>query len=418
MKLFPLLKKNLGDRIRLGLFVTFSALIVLAFQNCGRGFVQQNSGINSQASLDTSKSPSTIQVNMNPKIFSDANRTCIVNQTGKIKCWGEQYFPGDLPFQTSLVPKTFEGLDNVQSLALADSSACALLVDGQVKCWGDNSAYQFGKNLPLKVITPTTIENLSGVTSLVGGSIHYCALLDSKKVKCWGLGIFGQLGDGLGQSSGPVEVSGLSNVTAISAHGLNSCAIIGNGAAVKCWGIDSAGQLGLDHSANEPLPFKSLIPVEISGLVNVKELSVGDGHICSVSSVGNVQCWGSNYNGELGDNTTVNSKIPVDVQETELVEHVYAGFAKTCLVTRQGQTKCWGNKTLGPVGTDVGYLIPTAVEGIITRPATVISMGFFHNCVLQAGPSIKCWGGNFKGQLGNGLTVDSITPIEVTGIFN
>ncbi len=61
-----------------------------------------------------------------------------------------------------------------------------------------------------------------------------------------------------------------------------------------------------------------------------------------------------------------------------------------------------------------------ANETSITYPANAhgydISLGATSACAVESAGTILCWGKNTNGQLGNGLTVDSKTPVRVIGI--
>ena len=67
---------------------------------------------------------------------------------------------------------------------------------------------------------PFPVAGLSGVSVLSAGQRHTCALVENGAVKCWGDNSMGQLGDGtLGGRVSPVEVNG---VTESRFHPLNS----------------------------------------------------------------------------------------------------------------------------------------------------------------------------------------------------
>ena len=91
---------------------------------------------------------------------------------------------------------------------------CALLSDGTVKCWGQNTNGQVGDGT-------TTNPRLSPVSVALGGAPlqlrcgykHTCAILPDGAVKCWGDNDYGQLGDGTTTSRAtPTVVPGLSSV--------------------------------------------------------------------------------------------------------------------------------------------------------------------------------------------------------------
>jgi alpha-tubulin suppressor-like RCC1 family protein len=92
----------------------------------------------------------------------------------------------------------------------------------------------------------------------------------------WGTNDYGQLGEGtFNDSSTPVRVVGLSNVTAIACGGQAaiaveriSLALLGDG-TVMAWGHNSSGQLG--GTAITPGTFA----VQVSGLANAKAIAAG-----------------------------------------------------------------------------------------------------------------------------------------------
>src|SRR5882757_2939733 len=133
--------------------------------------------------------------------------------------------------------------------------------------------------------------------------------------EAWGLNKTGQLGDGtntgpekcgfeqIACSTNPVAVSELSGITAVSAGGSHSLALLENG-TVMAWGANSAGQLG-DGTEND-----SSVPVAVSGVSGV---AAGGNHSLALLSGGTVMAWGDNGNGQLGNGTETKSDIPVAV---------------------------------------------------------------------------------------------------------
>jgi alpha-tubulin suppressor-like RCC1 family protein len=110
-----------------------------------------------------------------------------------------------------------------------------------------------------------------------------------------------------------VELSGLalSGATDVSVGDATACAVLGGG-LVACWGNNYFGQLGANSSA----PFSTvpvLLPNAILGVAT--RVSVGPGPACATNTAGEVWCWGYDAFGNLGDGSHVNSPAPVRVAE-------------------------------------------------------------------------------------------------------
>jgi alpha-tubulin suppressor-like RCC1 family protein len=72
--------------------------------------------------------------------------------------------------------------------------ACALLVTGEIACWGRNRSGQLGDGTTTDRNTPVMVPGLSGVAGLATGHAHTCAFLQDQSVYCWGSNADGQLG--------------------------------------------------------------------------------------------------------------------------------------------------------------------------------------------------------------------------------
>jgi alpha-tubulin suppressor-like RCC1 family protein len=76
------------------------------------------------------------------------------------------------------------------------------------------------------------------------GEDHVCALLQNGDVYCWGDNTFGQLGRAGAASATPVKVSGGFVFTSLSAGRAHTCAVEAGSGAIGCWGSNNSGQLG------------------------------------------------------------------------------------------------------------------------------------------------------------------------------
>jgi alpha-tubulin suppressor-like RCC1 family protein len=235
----------------------------------------------------------------------DDEFSCALLANGQAFCWGNDG-DGALGDGGSAIdvpsPVAVAGLTGATQLALGGSHACALLSDRTVTCWGND--------LFISSPIPTSVAGLSDVAELTTGSVHACALFVNGSVSCWGDHTFGQIGDGmtsLDLATPPTPVTGLSGVTAISAAGDHTCALLGGG-TVRCWGIDDHGELGDGTSAD----FRAS-PTPVKGLVGAVAISAGIQFSCALLGDGTVRCWGNNESGQLGNGSQSTIDVPTPV---------------------------------------------------------------------------------------------------------
>jgi alpha-tubulin suppressor-like RCC1 family protein len=177
--------------------------------------------------------------------------------TGPEMCGG--FYP------CSQVPEQVAALSKVAAISAGGESSYALLKDGTVKAWGENGRGQLGDGTTTNRDEPVAVcasgekapctHDLAGVAQITSGWNDGYALLESGVVVDWGQNFLGQLGIGTVTGEGcncistPVQVSGLSGVTAIGAgsFGSDSLALLKNGQLMS-WGTGGLGdgQSGAD----------------------------------------------------------------------------------------------------------------------------------------------------------------------------
>ncbi|WP_063894565.1 RCC1 domain-containing protein [Burkholderia ubonensis] len=316
--------------------------------------------------------------------------------------------------------QTYTILVNGQPLDVVKISSgfahtCAVTPSGGAKCWGTNTMGQLGNGSTTQSNVPVDVFDLtSGVASISSGAYHTCATSTSGDAKCWGYNKNGQLGNNSTTSSlVPVNVSGLSSgVASISAGYYHTCVRTTSGGA-KCWGSNGNGQVGNNAVAD------AKTPAAVSGLSSgVASIAAGSSHTCAITTSGGAMCWGGNGYGQLGNNSATDSKVPVDVAGlTAGAEGIATGFGHTCASTTSGGAKCWGWNAFGQLGNNgtTDSKVPANVSGLAAGVAS-ITTGYGHSCVVTSAGGLQCWGTNTEGQLGNGGTAQSTVPVIVTGL--
>ena len=356
---------------------------------------------------------------------------------------------------------------------------CALLMTGEVACWGRNNEGQLGvtptpsgtppmDNRGTAVVVPLTLGS-ARVVELALGLLHTCVRLDNREVWCWGDNRKGQLGDGTTTSRGtPQRWMGSGQVEQIAAGGHTTCARRNNG--ILCWGDNANGQLGIGTSDNDPHP----VPVATMVPADAARVTVGADHACALRN-GNPVCWGGNSYGQIGNARTrsaetapvtltapgetqqvaagsfftcarraaspsvpelwcwgadslgqqgqgtmmMNRLEPADVRTDPGVAEVHLGGSHACYRTGSGQVFCWGWNQWVQTGTgtmDAAQLRPTQITAVTA--ANEVTVGYAHTCVRSMTNQVLCWGQNVHGQIGNGAADPDAhgTPTEVMGL--
>jgi alpha-tubulin suppressor-like RCC1 family protein len=93
-----------------------------------------------------------------------------------------------------------------RSMTVGSEHVCAILDNGDLKCWGNNLFGQLGlgdkaprgnKDGQMGDALPAVpLGTGRSARQVVAGAYHTCALLDDGTVKCWGSNTYGELGQG------------------------------------------------------------------------------------------------------------------------------------------------------------------------------------------------------------------------------
>lgn len=191
-------------------------------------------------------------------------------------------------------------LTDITKISAGSAFGLALKKDGTVWTWGGLLVDDEGVHN--SVATAQQVFSLTDVVSISAGYNHSLALKSDGTVWGWGSNELFQLGDrNTGENwSTPLQISGLNHVHAIVAGTYLSLVLKTDG-TVWSWGANLWGQLG-DAVAFETEPLTK-DPVQVKGLTNVTAISSGFGFNIARQNGGNIWAWGANSEGQLGNNT-------------------------------------------------------------------------------------------------------------------
>lgn len=296
-------------------------------------------------------------------------------------------------------------------------NGCGVTTHGTAYCWGDDVHGQIGDGATASWrVHPIRVDaHLVYFTLVTIGGGHICGLDADGQAYCWGNTFFGEGGYGVsgeGVQTSVTAVSGGLRFSELRASGSHTCGLTASGAAY-CWGINNHGQLGDGTTTDRD------IPVAVAGGMAFRQLDAPrttvDNHTCAVDTGGVAWCWGTNFDGELGDGTTENRLSPVRVAGGVVFDRVTTGGRHTCGLAAAGTAYCWGHNSAGALGdgTLLDRPAPTAVTGGLTFRS--ISAGENHTCGISSAGIAYCWGANSEGQLGDGTNKSRGVPTPVSG---
>jgi alpha-tubulin suppressor-like RCC1 family protein len=297
--------------------------------------------------------------------------------------------------------------------------SCGVTVDNVAYCWGDGSHGELGNDTSsrgtLLQLTPTPVSGDLHFRIVAASTQFSCGITTLYRAYCWGSNYLNLLGSGKTQRkiTHPTPVVGDLAFRQISPGGIHVCGVT-TGHEAYCWGDNSRGQLGDGTRTSRPTP------VRVAGTQRWRELSTGNAFTCGVTTDDVAYCWGENRQGELGDSSSARFRVrPTAVAGSHRFAQVDAGWSHVCAVTTAGKAYCWGNGSSGALGNGKTYLSfwPRAVSGghVFTRITAGIYDPVGHTCAWTTAQTLHCWGLNNLGQLGDGTTINRLTPVPVAG---
>jgi alpha-tubulin suppressor-like RCC1 family protein len=297
----------------------------------------------------------------------------------------------------------------------------------RVLAWGSNAFGQLDDGGSPFSDVPALASGVNFVSAVSAGGRHSLALLSGGTVMAWGAGGDGQLGNGAFESSeAPMLVGGLTQVKALAAGANHSLALLSNG-TVMAWGDNEAGQLGDGN-------FEAAgVPVAVKGLSGVTAIAAGGEHSLALLSNGTVMAWGDDEYGELGNGKTGKSNTPVAVKGLSGVGAIAAGGEHSLALLSNGTVEAWGSDEYGQLGykavivrkeeeevieeleEEAHSAVPVAIKGVSGVKA--IAAGARHSVALLSNGTAMAWGADSSGQLGNGSAASSQPePVAVGGL--
>jgi alpha-tubulin suppressor-like RCC1 family protein len=320
-----------------------------------------------------------------------------------------------------------EAASHEARLGSSPTSNSAYVIDAAdaLWAWGENRSGQLGvgfesasERTPMTAPVPA---GEAGWLTVAGGGFHALGISDEGRLYAWGNNAWGQLGVGITNSGQPtaglVEApSGAGHWTAVAAGYWHSLGLAANG-QLYTWGQGRYGELGY---SGEGTYYFSARPSIVGRPANVNRwtaIFAGQGFSLGIGDDGALYAWGYNSFGQLGIGRPENQTLPVKVLAPDTVKKwmaVAAGVTHTVALGDDGGLYAWGSNMNGQLGNE--WVPPTGTNSPVPVPSppgvtywTAVAAGAYHTLTMAGDGQLFSCGGNYSGQLGDGTFTNRCT---------
>lgn len=380
------------------------------------------------------------------------NDTCAI-AGGALYCWGAgdsgQLGNGGTddigtptPVETDLADWTFVDSNSGRYYGITSTfepwaHSCAISQSSGLYCWGRNDYGELGDGTQTASTTPVHVALPSPPTSVAVAEWSTCATTESQQLYCWGNATYAALGDpivtapqlgGAAITTTPILASDLTGFTKVDGSEWLACAQ--RGSETYCWGWTYAAGLGNGLFTGQGWGKVSDVSTDVSvgWNANIDESGIDtyDLDLACILVDGDVQCWGDNRYGQLGQGGATMRARPSEVAGDHRFSSIAAGASHACGI-ENGNLLCWGSTTFGqangiiagtkdvPCGSapDLACNVPAPLQLALVPTADEVSLGINHSCA-RSGTSVTCWGDNAHTQLG----MTGASPIQLAAAYD
>ena len=337
----------------------------------------------------------------------------------EVYVWGGDHF-GQLGLagrqigKTYSVPKICGFSVLIKEISCGEEHTGFIADNGYVYCMGNNSEGRLGigDRSVRQSSSPCLVEFLSShiAKKIACGWGHTVVITDEGKAFSWGVGEFGALGNGSTESQWqPVAVRLPSGVRGkdVSCGSRHTAILVDDSHAqtlLFMCGAGEAGQLGTGRRDKE------LVPVQVSTVEELRQVSCGVFHTAFLTLSGRVFTTGGNSFGQLGTGNKKSTCLPIRVHCLDgiYIEKVACGH-HSAVISDKGDLYIWGSGIFGE------YLQPHKL-GNFSLPIVDVSVGGCFGAAIDINHCIWTWGANSNGELGHGDYKERTTPFPLNAL--
>jgi hypothetical protein len=271
------------------------------------------------------------------QVSAGNEHTAAIKSDGSLWLWGGAQFGvlGDNTIVDKSSPvQTVSATFNWKQVSAGQSHTAAIKTDGTLWTWGSGASGRLGDNCNLNRSSPVQVAgaNLNWKQVSAGG-VHTLAIKTDGTLWTWGGNGGGQLGDGTTSCrNSPGVIVSSPKWRQVSAGFIYSAGVKYDG-TLWTWGCGTDGVLGTFSTISSSTPVQTA-----AGGICWKQVSasngVGSRFMAAVKIDGSLWAWGSNFCGQLGDDTSTAKSSPVQLTASGTWKQVSAGNAHAAATTR------------------------------------------------------------------------------------
>ncbi|MDR1392846.1 MAG: FG-GAP-like repeat-containing protein [Bifidobacteriaceae bacterium] len=206
----------------------------------------------------------------------------------------------------------------------------------------------------------------------------------------------------------------------VTAGGMFTLALADNGRVYR-WGDQNAGLM-----TGVPRPTWATPHLIEGALADVKVVAIAAGRYISLALSDTGQVYTMNdywYCATAQDPNDDNCAAPVLVRGAlsgVRIVAVAAGEEFALALSQDGRVFSWGENNYGQLGdgTTINRITPVLVSGLSGQRVVGIAAGSTHCAAVTSTGAVYTWGTNTTGALGDGTTTSRTSPVKVNGALN
>ncbi|WP_281884410.1 immunoglobulin-like domain-containing protein [Paenibacillus sp. YYML68] len=339
------------------------------------------------------------------KLSAGQDHSAVVHN-GSVWTWGSNEY-GQLGDSSALstdadrtIPGRLPDLHGIIDIASAEYHTIALKADGTVWGWGDNDLGQLGVDRNVTTYNaPVQVPNMTNVIAVSAGDNYGLALKNDGTVWMWGY----VPGQGYPDEVPILVGSGMNAIDGGRTHAL----MRKKDGTLWSTGSNYQGELGRDSSGNSV----TAVQVELPPGTSIASFSAGSYYSLALDTNGQVWGWGRSGQ-HIGMNTSgpaTRTPILVTTFSSIGAVSVEAGGERSFITKSDGTVWAIGASDLG----HDGYSSSSAVQVLHLSDTKQLASSYWHTLARTGDGSLWAWGLDFNGELGNGSSGATSTPVKL-----